>query len=157
MATWRTIVSYVGKIHIGNPAACELWFAPHNALTSVYVPFLAGPLASKSPSAIVPEAYSNSSLSTFRRGPHSAWMAARFVFSAAQTSFACAISTIKSAQRELESKSAQLVASAPSAAELLANAENNIEAWWSLSDEILLGGQSCSYGADWLTLSGRCA
>ena len=36
VATWRTIVGYVGRVYPGRPAASELWFAPHNAMTSVY-------------------------------------------------------------------------------------------------------------------------
>ena len=120
------------------------------------MPFLAGSLAIEDPGKIVPEAYTNTSLTAFRRGKHSAWMASKFVFAAASQTFACSQNLILQRQLELESESEKLLRSAPSNAALVKNAEKNVEAWWALSDAILLQGGGCDYGFEWIKSTGRC-
>ena len=74
----------------------------------------------------------------------------------AQSSFACAIKLIAQKQRELESKSEEVVATKPDVASLVSNAESNVEEWWNLSDQIILAGSDCQCESDVRTWKKAC-
>ncbi len=120
-----------------------LWFAPHAAHTSVYVPFNVGVSMSD-----IPAGYWNSSVDAVDRGV-SAWQAARFVYNVAQLRFDLMSADVRAAQTELEQASLALQRQldadyaahgsvARVSAAFSANAQASAERWWRLSDELLL-------------------
>ena len=109
IAVVRTIVSYVIQLRGWLPSAigATLWFAPHAAHTSCYVPF---PVAMLAPNAhALPVGYTSNSVGRVDRG-RGAWQASRFVFNIAQLRFDLMILDICAAQELYENASLALQA-----------------------------------------------
>jgi dipeptidase len=109
IAVVRTIVSYVIQLRGWLPSAigATLWFAPHAAHTSCYVPF---PVAMLAPNAHpLPVGYTSNGVGRVDRG-RGAWQASRFVFNIAQLRFDLMILDIRAAQELYENASLALQA-----------------------------------------------
>ncbi len=138
IATYKSILSYVVQLRgwLPNDKGGVLWFAPHAAHTSVYVPF---PLAVQ----MVPEAYSNNSFSGLNRSGD-AFNAARFVHNVAQIKFKDAIQDIRAAQADAERRGRDVVRemdamSRDDAGDAASqHAMATAKRWWDLSDELVL-------------------
>lgn len=153
IATVKTIVSYVLQLRhwLPNPVGGVLWFAPHAAHTSCYVPFPCGMVSDMVASFPLPVAYTNNTIMNVDRGV-GAWQASRFVFNIAQLKFSFMISDINALQQRMENASLKLQASvdaeyvkAPGSKSMLSvavaysnNANAVVKAWWGLADYLML-------------------
>lgn len=153
IATHMSILSYVIALDRSLPGeiGATLWFAPHAAHTSFYVPFPVGIEA-------LPVAFWNNSLNEVQRG-QSAFQASRFVFNIAQMKFDSMIEDIAATQAYYESYSFSLNAVLQQQyaktrnmtycqLKYNANAETVVRAWWTLTDSLILkyADGFCNFG-----------
>lgn len=146
IATSRSILSYVIQVRAWLPReiGAMLWFAPHAAHTSCYLPFPVGTPAT----AALPLALRDNDLMTMNRGS-SFWQAARLVFNVVQLRFADMISEVQAAQQAWEAKARLLQTQvddeyvrsqnmSAAVAAYVSHATDVIAAWWALSDTLIL-------------------
>ena len=133
IATWKTQVSY-----IVTPKNGVIWFAPHSALTSVYIPFLVE--MSITSSIAGPVSINQVNHST-------AFWANRYVYHLSQLNFQHAYKDIEKTRTPLELQSWVLInkiASSSSISNAIAtqllnkNANDIISKWWNLSELLLI-------------------
>tara|TARA_B110000208_G_scaffold111221_1_gene137308 strand:- start:2405 stop:4174 length:1770 start_codon:yes stop_codon:yes gene_type:complete len=139
IATHRSIVTIIIQARGWLPSAVGgvLWFAPHAAHTSIYVPFPVG-------MPVVPATHANTSWS-FRR--HSAYWAFRWIYNTVQLKFAYMHADVMALQESVEQASLALIANVSAAAAggwspalthaFAANAEATVAAAWELADNLV--------------------
>eukprot|EP00668_Euglena_longa_P001345 GGOE01001597.1.p1 GENE.GGOE01001597.1~~GGOE01001597.1.p1 ORF type:complete len:559 (+),score=140.68 GGOE01001597.1:26-1702(+) len=163
----RTTYSFVVEVSAAAPAHARavLWFGPHAAHGTCYIPIPCGALE-------VPQPYRIARQGVLDRG--SAFWAFRYVENLANLKFSYTIPHIKSAQQMFEKQGALLVESWRSSrinvtSSMSAHALKVLSAWWSLGDALMVqyadgyittpaGGQDSftptGYPAWWLTAVG---
>eukprot|EP00667_Euglena_gracilis_P005864 EG_transcript_5904 len=163
----RTTYSFVVEVSAAAPAHSRavLWFGPHAAHGTCYVPIPSGALE-------VPPPYRVARQGVLDR--NSAFWAFRYVENLANLKFSYTIRHIQAAQQRLEKQGALLVQSWRASrnnvtASMLAHTSKVLSAWWSLGDALMVqyadgfvtapaGGQDSSeptgYPAWWLQAVG---
>lgn len=150
---YRTTSTHVVQLKNSSPGV--LWFGPHNAPSTVFVPLL-------STGSSVPEALQIGDPTELSR--ESAYWAYRFSYNVAKIMFSYAYKEITSLQQKFESEGQQLVtklSGAPTAqvdAAVGQHVANVVSAFWKVTDVImqdysngwLKDGTSVGYPDDWL-------
>lgn len=163
IALFRTSDSYVIQSRAWLPDAKGgvVWFGPHAAHATVYVPLTIGMLH-------LPEAYSIGD--PWRLSRKSAYWAHRYVENLANLRWRDMIVDIRNARKFAMAKSAALLAELDQAPDmpldkvtrvLVKNAKGVVERWWLLADELMekyadgnVHGQPQGYPAWWLKAVG---
>ena len=165
IAIFRSIVSLVGSSSSESNIGGTVWFGPHSALTTIYVPF--------SPNMNhLPISHTNNSLSSLNRNVSAFW-ASRFLYQVSEIKSEFMLADIRIAQSELEAKSLklqeQLAETYDGDVQKLTdaysrNALDAVSAWWAISDTLVMRyadgycdgcghadvGRDIGYDQDWL-------
>ena len=163
IALFRTSDSYViqSRSWLPDHKGGVIWFGPHAAHATVYVPFTIGMLH-------LPEEYSVGN--PWRLSRKSAYWAHRYVENLANLRWKDMIVDIRNARQHAVAKSTALLALLDKAAdmspvqvthELVANAKSVVHRWWLLADELMekyadgnVYGEPAGYAAWWLKAVG---
>jgi len=150
---YRTTSTHVVQLKIGAPGV--LWFGPHNAPSTVFVPLL-------STGSAVPSALQIGSPTELSR--ESAYWAFRYSYNVAKILWSYAYKEITTLQQKYESEGQQLVAKLSNSktpevdAAVAQHVNNVVAAFWKVTDVImqdysngwLKNGDSVGYPDDWL-------
>ena len=163
IALFRTSDSYViqSRSWLPDDRGGVIWFGPHAAHATVYVPFTIGMLH-------LPEAYSIGNPWKLSRG--SAYWAHRYVENLANLRWKDMIQDIRLAKQELMQVSQELLEELDKAStmppaqvtlRLVENAKYVVQRWWLLADELMekyadgnVNGVAQGYPAWWLKAVG---
>jgi len=163
IALFRTSDSYViqSRSWLPDHKGGVIWYGPHAAHATVYVPFTIGMLH-------LPEEYSVGN--PWRLSRKSAYWAHRYVENLANLRWKDMIVDIRNARQHAVAKSTALLALLDKAAdmspvqvthELVANAKSVVHRWWLLADELMekyadgnVYGEPAGYAAWWLKAVG---